>query len=135
MKTQKLLLTGLLLLVFGISKAQVSVNVNIGTPAWAAPVTVQERYYYLPDINTYYDMNNAQYVYVNRGQWVRTRNLPVVYRNYDFNRGPKVIVANYRGNSPYLHYKHKPKYNKHYKNDHKGRNHGHQNDHRGRGRD
>lgn len=105
MRTLKSLLFAMLLFAFSNSHAQVSVNVNIGNPPVWAPEPIQERYYYLPEIKTYYDLNTAQYVYINNGRWIRTATLPVVYRNYDLYHGQRVVVTSYRGNRPYYHYK------------------------------
>ncbi|NMH29623.1 hypothetical protein [Flavobacterium silvaticum] len=102
----------LLILVFATATTfgQVSVNVNISAPFWAPPTPVGVQYYYLPDINTYYDIGTTEYIYVNRGNWIRSRNLPVVYRNYDFRRGRTLIINDYHGHSPYK--VHRVKYKK-----------------------
>lgn len=120
MRTLKFLLLGLLLTT-AYSQAQVSVSVNIESPpAWGVPVQAEVRYYYLPEIETYYDLSTRHYIYVNDGRWVRTANLPVVYRNYNLYRGPKVVVENYCGREPYSYYKpYKEKHHKHHKKHHK----------------
>lgn len=117
MKTLKHIALGILFLSFGYSQAQVSVNVNIGTPPSWGPVGYSEaRYYYLPDIETYYDVNTSNYVYLNDGRWVKTRSLPRVYRNYDLYDEYKVVLTDYRGDRPYDNFKtHKVKYSKGYK--------------------
>lgn len=117
MKTIKYLLIGIAVLSFSNSNAQVSVNVNIGTPpAWGPAGYNDVRYYYLPDIETYYDVRESNYVYINNGRWVRTRSLPTVYRNYDLYNHYKVVLTDYRGNTPYDNFKtHKIKYAKGYK--------------------
>lgn len=114
------------------SFAQVSVNVNVGIPVWGVPVTT-ERYYYIPDIETYYDIPSREYIYLHDGVWVRSVNVPVIYRHYDFHHGRKIVINDYRGNAPYAFYNvHRVKYvpaphrvyvkDKHYKHKHK---HGH----------
>jgi hypothetical protein len=117
MKTLKYLLIGIAFLSFNHSNAQVSVNVNIGTPpAWGPAGYDDVRYYYLPDLETYYDVNTSNYVYINNGKWTRTRSLPVVYRNYDLYNEYKVVLTDYRGDRPYDNFKtHKVKYGKGYK--------------------
>lgn len=132
MKTMRFLWLGALLLSCGLSQAQVSVTVNSRAPVWRPPVTT-ERYYYIPEIETYYDVRSSEYIYVNDGMWVRRRSLPVVHRNYDLNGCRKVVINDYRGNAPYVYYTtHKVKYVKghgnghaygHYK--HKNKGHGH----------
>ncbi len=110
-------------------QSQVKVNFNIGTrPTWGPAIT-NEEYYYLPDIDTYYDIRNSQYIYLNNGRWVRINNLPRRYRNYNLNTGQVIVLKDYHGRNPYVNYKnHKIKYirsNNYYY--HKGK-------HRGRGK-
>ncbi|TPG45329.1 hypothetical protein [Flavobacterium pectinovorum] len=117
MKTIKYFLIGILFLSFSYTQAQVSVNVNIGTPpAWGPAGYTDVRYYYLPDLETYYDVSTSNYVYLNNGRWVRARSLPSVYRNYDLYNEYKVVLNDYRGDRPYDNFKtHKVKYGKGYK--------------------
>ncbi len=117
MKTLKYLLIAIVFLSFSNSHAQVSVNVNIGTPpAWGPAGYPDVRYYYLPDLETYYDVSNSNYVYLNNGKWTRAKSLPSAYRNYDLYNEYKVVLKDYKGNSPYDNFKtHKTKYGKGYK--------------------
>jgi hypothetical protein len=144
MKTIRTLLIAITVMVFGSTQAQVSVglSVNIGSPpAWAPPppVHTEVRYYYLPEIETYYDVSTRHYIYMDNGRWARRAYLPVAYRGYDLYRGPKVIVNNYYGASPYTYYKpYKAKHYKPYKHYKAPKHHGHHDDHHdnhhGRGR-
>lgn len=120
MKTIQNLLLGILLVTCGLSHAQVSVNVNIGTPpSWGPAGYTDVRYYYLPDIETYYDINDRQYIYLTNGKWVRSVTVPSPYRTYDFYNGYKVVMTDYRGPEPYVYYKtYKVKYPKGYKPKH-----------------
>lgn len=109
MKTLYCLVIGVLM-SNTFSFAQVSVNVNVGIPAWGVPVTT-ERYYYLPDIETYYDIPSREYIYLRDGLWVRSASVPVIYQRYDFHRGRKIVITDYRGNAPYAFYNvHRVKY-------------------------
>lgn len=116
MKTLKLLMAVLLFVAAGQTKAQVSVNVNIGSPpAWGPVGYTDVRYYYLPDIGIYYDVAQAEYIYPNNSGWVRTTVVPVAYRQYNFYNGYKVVLNDYNGATPYVYYKtHKVKYPKGY---------------------
>lgn len=98
------------------AQAQVSVNVNIGNPPQWGPVGYSEaRYYYLPDVEAYYDIQTAMFIYYTGGAWIHRTYLPQRYRNYDLYSGYKVVMTDYRGNSPHVHYKdHKIKYAKGY---------------------
>lgn len=57
-------------------------------------------YYFMPDMDTYYDVNRRQFIYNAGERWVHATVLPPRYRNYDLYNGYKVVV-NYR--SPYIH--------------------------------
>lgn len=116
MKTIRFFVAALLLMAAGHAKAQVSVNVNIGTPpAWGPAGYTDVRYYYLPDVSMYYDVSTAEYIYLNNGGWVRTTVVPVAYRRYDFYNGYKVVLTDYRDATPYVYYKtHHVKYPKGY---------------------
>lgn len=118
MKTIKMItLAAMLFLASNVSNAQVSVNVNIGTPpVWAPVASPSVEYYYIPDVQCYYDVRATQFIYLNNGAWIRSRHLPNQYRNYDLQRGYKVVLNDYHGSRPYDNYRsHKVKYYKGYK--------------------
>lgn len=111
MKTLKIIIAAILFVATTSLEAQVTVGAHFGPPVWApkAPATVQ--YYYLPDINTYYDASERRYIYMNNGAWVRTTTLPVRYKGYDLYTSRPVYLSDYKGNAPYKLYKvHKVKY-------------------------
>ena len=115
MKTLKLLLFGFGLLITSALQAQVSVKVNVA-PAWAPANAPAAGYYYLPDVESYYDVKAARFIHYGNGKWVRSRNLPPRYSNYDLHKGYKVVLTDYRGKTPHTHFhKHKVKYHKGYK--------------------
>ncbi len=101
-----------------LMNGQVSVNVNIGAqpPSWGPAGYASIDYYYLPDIECYYDMRTTQFIYFNAGVWMRSIYLPRQYRDYDLNRGYKVVLTDYHGSKPYANYRyHKVKYYKGYR--------------------
>jgi len=126
MKTIKSIIIGLLFFSVSTTQAQVSVDVNIGTPnvnvhvgtppVWG-PVGYDEvEYYYLPDIQMYYDIRMSQYIYFGNGKWIRSRYLPGYCRDYDLYHGYKVVLTDYHGRAPYTYYNsHRVKYYKGYK--------------------
>lgn len=118
MKTLKLTFIGLVLFLSSALKAQVSINVNFGSPPMWGPVGYTEvRYYYIPDVEAYYDIQLATFIYFDDGIWIHRAYLPSRYRNYDLYGGYKVVITDYYGNSPYVHFKqHKTKYYKGYHN-------------------
>jgi hypothetical protein len=117
MNTLKLIAIGILFSISSTIEAQVSVNVNIGSPpSWGPAGYSNVGYYYLPDIESYYDVRNSQFICFNHGKWYRYRHLPNQYRNYDLYRGYKVILNDYHGSKPFAYFKnHKVKYYKGYK--------------------
>ena len=118
MKTLKLIIAGIILFASSnMMQAQVSVNVNIGSPpAWGPSGYSAVDYYYLPDIQAYYDIRATQFIYFGGGKWIRSRNLPNQYRNYNLYNGYKVVLNDYHGSRPYSNFNnHKVKYYKGYK--------------------
>lgn len=100
----------------------------VAPPVWAKAAPANVNYYYLPDINTYYDAPSRVYIYEKEGKWVRTSTLPARYRDYNLATGQTVYLTDYKGNTPYTLYKvHKVKYkgkewkrNRHDNGKHKG---------------
>jgi hypothetical protein len=73
--------------------AQISLSINIGSqPEWGPTGYDHADYYYMPDIDTYYDVPNHQYVYLENNTWVRRASLPSRYSNYNLYNGYKVVV-------------------------------------------
>jgi hypothetical protein len=154
MKTIKIAILGLILLVANSTQAQVSVNVNIGAaPDWGPAGYRNAEYYYLPDIQSYYDVRASQFIYLAGHNWVRSNRLPRHHSNYNLYNGYKVVLTDYHGRTPYVyHDKHRARYHhgyhkapqhvykvkkehKHYTHNKPGNHHKkehHKNDHRGR---
>jgi hypothetical protein len=114
MKTLKFFIIGILFIVASVANAQVSVTVNLGSPPqWGPSGYSNIRYYYLPEIECYYDIQSAKFIYFNGVGWVYRAYLPTKYRNYDLYRGYKVVMTDYRGNKPYTNFReYKRKYGK-----------------------
>lgn len=72
-------------------RANLSINLNL-QPAWGPIGYDYVRYYYIPDLNCYYDVSHTKFIYFHRGQWVSARYLPNAYRNYDLYTTYKVVV-------------------------------------------
>ena len=116
MNNLKLLIIAVIAFLFSnILNAQVSLNLNIG-------INNTPRYYYLQDIDAFYDTQASMYIYFSNNIWVHARFLPSSYGHYDLKRSHKVIIYDYRGNRPYqFHHELRqmfPRghYNKHQKN-------------------
>jgi hypothetical protein len=117
MKTVKFIVLGLMMILAGSMHGQVSVSVNIGVPPAWGPAGYQDvRYYYLPDIECYYDIHTSMFIYFSGNRWVHRRYLPARYRDYDLYHGYKVVMNDYWGNTPYHHFReYRMKYGKGYR--------------------
>ena len=77
--------------------AQAHIDINVGRPAWGQPVPQGTQFYYIPEIDGYYDLNAQQYIVSRNGQWI-----PVaVVDGYD-PRGFHPVVLDYRGREPWV---------------------------------
>jgi len=75
------------------SKAQVNVNINIGSqPAWGPAGYDYAGFYYLPDYDIYYNVAARQWVYLNGGSWITAGVLPPRYRNINLYNTYKVVI-------------------------------------------
>jgi hypothetical protein len=110
-----------LAVIFGVAslssistKAQVNVNINIGSqPQWGPTGYDHVDYYYLPDVDAYYYVPTNQYIYQNNGNWIWRNSLPSQYANYNLYNGYKVVVNR---NRPYLSHQNDVKQYSKYKN-------------------
>lgn len=86
------------------AKAQIHVQVNIGQPQWGPVGYAQAMFYYLPELDLYYDVANRNYTYYENGRWVSYRNLPRRYRHVDLYRTYKVVINSPRPWHNHRHY-------------------------------
>lgn len=78
--------------MFGAT-AQVSVNINIGSqPDWGPVGYDRVDYYYMPDIETYYYVNDRRYIYYDGKKWKRSAALPAKYRTFNLYTTHKVVI-------------------------------------------
>ena len=70
-----------------------SISINIGRqPAWGPVGYDYANYYYLPDIDCYYDVDMSLFYYFDHGRWISARYLPYAYRYYDLYGMYKVVL-------------------------------------------
>ena len=75
------------------AQIHISLGLNIGSqPDWGPVGYDHAEYYYMPDIDAYYDVPNHQYVYYQNNAWIHGAALPPRYANYDLYHGYKVVV-------------------------------------------
>ena len=125
------------------AQIHISLGLNIGSqPEWGPVGYDHAEYYYMPDIDTYYDVPNHQYVYLQNSVWIHAAALPPRYANYDIYHGYKAVVnqhnpwehaadyrtkyASFKGrhDQPVIRDSHDKKYANHYTGGHGG-DHGH----------
>ena len=91
------LFTGSMICTSAGAQVRVSFHANIGNqPLWGPAGYDYAPFYYLPDLDMYYDVQVRQFVYFDRGRWIYTTALPVNYRNYDLYGGYKVVINDQR---------------------------------------
>lgn len=112
MKSIKLIIIGITLFLASAVQGHVKDTVNIGTPpAWGLIGYSDVRYYFLPDLETYYDVHTSMFIYNKRGQWVHNAKLPKQFRDYDLYSIYKVAIKDYVGETPFTYFKvHRTKY-------------------------
>jgi hypothetical protein len=117
MKSLKLIIAGMAMFLAVAGNAQVQEKVNPGTPPpWGPAGYPDARYYYLPDVESYYDVYTNMFICYVEDAWVHKMNLPSRYKNYDLYDGYKVVMTDYYGTAPYKFFDdHKKKYEKGYR--------------------
>jgi len=83
------------------------------TPHWAPPVYSGIRYYYLPDLECYYDIYSREYIFLDHARWIYSREIPYMYRDFDLNNC-FVVIVNSNIYQPWMHHQyyvsHFPRY-------------------------
>jgi len=102
---KKLFFAVLFISAFAIKPASaqfsIRLNLNLGDqPEWGPTGYDHAEYYYMPDIDAYYDVPHHQYVYLEGNRWTRAAVLPPRYHNYDVYHGYKVVINK---PNPYMH--------------------------------
>ena len=74
------------------AQIHISLGLNIGSqPAWGPVGYNHAEYYYMPDIDAYYDVPNHQYVYFENNVWIHAAVLPARF-HFDPYHSYKVVV-------------------------------------------
>ena len=74
-------------------------------PTWAQNYDTDNpvNYYYLPDIESYYDLRNREFVYLENGSWRFSTSLPLIYASFDLNNCFIVKLDN-TVHEPWMHF-------------------------------
>ncbi|MBA4309505.1 MAG: hypothetical protein C0425_04135 [Chlorobiaceae bacterium] len=87
------LVAALLLLSTSIAQVQVNVNFNLDRqPVWGPTGYDYVEYYYLPDIDVYYNVPLQRYYFYDQGRWIYRSSLPSRFGNFNFFKTYKVVV-------------------------------------------
>ncbi|HNX79552.1 MAG TPA: hypothetical protein PKJ24_06700 [Prolixibacteraceae bacterium] len=82
-------------------------------PRWAPPVYAGTRYYYIPDIECYYDIHTREFIFLDHARWVYSPALPYFYRDFDLDNC-FIVIVNSRIYQPWMHHQyyvsHFPRY-------------------------
>jgi hypothetical protein len=84
------------------AQVRFNVNLNIGNqPEWGPAGYGYAEYYYLPDIDVYYNVPQRQFIYFSNGRWMFETSLPARYGSYNLFNSYKVVINEPK---PYLHH-------------------------------
>ncbi len=64
--------------------------------------TEEIRYYYFPNMQAYFDLQENVYLYKENGEWVEAEELPKNYGGYSLYNKARVSIMDYNGDEPYL---------------------------------
>ncbi len=81
--------------VSSYADAQLRVNLNFNAgeqPIWGPAGYDRVDFYYLPDIEAYYNVPQRRYYYQENGRWVNRTLLPPRYRGYNLYTAHKVVM-------------------------------------------
>jgi hypothetical protein len=87
--------------------AQGRVNI-VNQPLWGPVGYDYVEYYYIPEVDAYYNVPKRQYIYMDKGKWVTRASLPRQHKGYDMYGATKYVINEPK---PYLkHNQYKDKY-------------------------
>ncbi|WP_100338439.1 hypothetical protein [Hymenobacter chitinivorans] len=96
MKLLKIAAAGLFALTLHTTTAQAQVNINIAPPSWGPAIGPNSQYYYIPEVDGYYDVRDRQYVLLRDGRWGRVANPGYDPRTFH------PVVVDYVGAQPWV---------------------------------
>ena len=103
MKYIYVLMTAVFLSMTADAQISIQLGFNIDRqPIWGPAGYDHVEYYYLPDIEVYYNVPRHRFYYYEQGRWISGTSLPSRYREFDFYHAYKVVINE---PSPYRHHK------------------------------
>ena len=90
----------LLVLILGVlfvSSADAQLSIRLGfnldrQPVWGPTGYDRVEYYYLPDLDIFYNVPQQRWYYYERARWISRSSLPARYRGHDLYNSYKVVV-------------------------------------------
>jgi len=82
------------------AQAQVNINAQFGHPTWGPAAPAGAQYYYVPEIDGYYDLASRNYLVQRNGHWAPVAAVPG-YNPASFHP----VVVDYRGRQPWTQYR------------------------------
>lgn len=101
MKNAKKIFLSVLLIIIYTSSAQNVSDLN-STPTVDTSSKTEIRYYYFPNIEAYFDLQEKVYLYKDNGEWTEAEELPKNYGGYSIYNKARVNINDYDGDEPYL---------------------------------
>ena len=96
---------GALLAVTADAQLRITMNMNVDRqPVWGPTGYDHVEFYYLPDIEAYYNVPQRRFYYPDHGRWLSGTTLPSEYRGFDLYTAYKVVVNEptpYRNHATY----------------------------------
>lgn len=91
---KQILIIALLLGGFTLpSHAQIGIGVNINLqPVWGPTGYDHAEYYYIPDIDAYYNVARREYTWNEGGRWITDISLPPRYASFDLYHAYKAVI-------------------------------------------
>jgi hypothetical protein len=71
-------------------------------PLWGPVGYDYVEFYYIPDIDAYYHVPGAQYIYLVKKKWVLVKDIPERFKDFNFYSAHKVVINEPK---PYMNYK------------------------------
>ena len=96
MKSIKTILLSALIFVCHHSRAQSD------AAAFLNDKKAEIRYYYFPNLEAYFDLQEKVYLYKEEGEWLEAAELPTNYGGYSLYNKVRVTIEDYDGDEPYL---------------------------------
>ncbi len=88
----KKLFTALMAALFALTTIDATAGNLDKQPAWGPAGYETAMFYYLPDLNIYYDVANALFYYLSGSAWISATYLPAKYKVYDLYSLYKVVL-------------------------------------------